>query len=58
MKMSQINAGNLVNVEDLFILLGEKDLIIYQLEKRIRLLEAQTNQSNMKEGNTNGAKAQ
>ncbi|MED3022323.1 MULTISPECIES: hypothetical protein [Bacillus cereus group] len=55
--MSQINAENLVNVEDLFILLGEKDLIIYQLEKRIRLLEAQTNQSNMKEGKNNGTKA-
>ncbi|MEK4697921.1 hypothetical protein MKX31_28735 [Bacillus sp. FSL M8-0063] len=46
-----------INVEDLFILLGEKDLIIYQLEKQNRVLEAQLNQQKEKEGNTDGAKA-
>ncbi|WP_226545028.1 hypothetical protein [Bacillus thuringiensis] len=44
-----------INVEELFVLLGEKDYIIYQLEKRIRILEAQLNQQKEKEGNSDGA---
>ncbi|WP_369355759.1 hypothetical protein [Lysinibacillus capsici] len=44
-----------INVEDLFILLGEKDLIIYQLEKENRKLR-ELNAT--KEEQSNGTKAQ